>query len=99
MVKTLAHLDEERGIINEHFSHKHRGINRRSTMFGTLILDEEVVMITIEGLGLEYDSFMTSLTSKSSNMFTFQELQGLLPDQEKRMKCQTTPMTFPIATL
>lgn len=65
------------------------------TMSSTIIVDEEVIMITLEGLEPEYDSFVTSFTSNPSNLVTLQELQGLLTDQERRM---TTLASFSIAT-
>lgn len=51
-------------------------------MSGTLILDKELVIIMLEGLGPKYDNFVTSFTSIPSNIVTFQELQGFLTNQE-----------------
>lgn len=49
------------------------------------LLDEEVVLITLEGLGAEYDNFVTTITTNSSTMISFQVLQGLLEDWEWRL--------------
>lgn len=65
-------------------------------MSGTAVSDEEIVMITLEGLGVEYDSFVTSFTSIPSNLVSFQELQGMLSDQERWMKAL---VTFLLSTL
>lgn len=53
------------------------------TLSGAPAADEEVVMIAVEGLGPEYESFVTSMTTNPSNDVSFQELQGMLSDQER----------------
>lgn len=37
-------------------------------LYDTLILDEDVTMIALGGLGLEYDSLVASFTSNLNNM-------------------------------
>lgn len=46
------------------------------TLPGTIIVDGEIVMVALEGLGSEYDIFFTSFTT-NPHPVTFQELQGM----------------------
>lgn len=50
---------------------------------GTHVANEDVMMIALEGLGSEYESFVTSVTTNPANDVSFRELQGMLSDQER----------------
>lgn len=54
------------------------------TLEGQPVIDNEFVLITLEGMVVEYENFITTViieVNRSSEVLTFSELQGMLIEQ------------------
>jgi len=54
----------------------------RLTAAGEKLKDSQVILITLGGLGSEYQSFVTSITTRFDKNMTFSHLKHLLMDHE-----------------
>lgn len=64
-------------------------------MSGSPASDDDTVLATLEGLGPDFESFVTSVTTNTTNPVMFQDLQKLLADQECRMLAAEIKSTTP----
>lgn len=64
-------------------------------MVGEKLEQGDIILIVLGGLGLEYDTFVTSITTHFDPLTTFVDLHALLLDQELRLSAMpgATPPT------
>lgn len=57
-------------------------------MSGKPMDDDDLVFMTLDGLGPEYTGLVTSITSNKAMSAEFANLQGMLTDHERRLEAE-----------
>ncbi|KAJ1699274.1 hypothetical protein LUZ63_007786 [Rhynchospora breviuscula] len=75
-----------------------QGIADRLRSIGSPVSEQDLVVYTLQGLGSEFDNFVTAFSMRSQAT-SMAELQSFLLTYEARMQAQLKPITSPSALL
>jgi gag-polypeptide of LTR copia-type len=76
-----------------------RGLSDELSFIGFPMSDDDLISALLNGLGPEYNSFVTSVTTSSRHLpFTFSELHGALLNYESRLQGQSSAQSVSLSS-
>ncbi|WP_353623129.1 hypothetical protein, partial [Escherichia coli] len=88
-LKQELHMVQKSKLTINEYSLKVKGIADALASIGSPVEDDDLVSVTLNGLGKEYDQFRTSIRTRE-NFPNFQDLIALLISEEMNVGSKTT---------